>query len=480
MNRTKLLLLLCPSWFATMGATQEPTLTSDDPERAHEGLRFFNDPGPLSAGAVVEDWPGFLGPRRDGHSRETGLRKSFPEEGLVLVWSREIGGGYAGPAIVGERLVFTHREGNETLIDCLEASTGRRFWQHRRPCEYSGRFIRDGGPRATPTIAGGRVFVHGVEGVLCCLELESGELLWQRNFQKDFGSGDDFFGVVSSPLVHEGLLIQQVGANEGATVVALDVATGEERWRAENGWGPSCASPVVGILAGRKRLFVLAGGESRPPVGGLLVLDPKSGEVAFNFSFRSRRELSVVGATPIVGDGFVLVTDGYSAGTVALEIDAKEGLRPRWRNRMGFEFTNPLYVEGRVWAVDGVSGRAGAITCLDPESGEELRRRDIDWLERVYSAGSVKELSLSIGQGSILAVDGDLLCLGDDGALLWIETSAGAIAIRDRTRLFHALQAWTPPVVNRGLLYVCQNNRERFGVKPEPPRLLCFDLRAVD
>ena len=283
--------------------------------------------------------------------------------------------------------------------------------------------------------------------------------------------------MVSSPILHEGLLIQQIGAHEGATVVALDPGTGETRWELGNGWRPSCASPTIGLLGGAERLFVLAGGESRPPVGGLLVLDPTSGALQHEFRFRSRRELSVVGATPVLGAGCVLFTDGYGAGTVALEIDGEGVWKTRWRSRLGFEFTNPIFVDGDFWAVDGVSGRAGAITCLDPRTGEEVVRKDLYWVEEVRDEGRVKELSLSIGQGSILAVDGELLCLGDDGALLWIEASRDSIEVRDRTRLFHALESWTPPVVRHGKLYVCQNKRERFGDDPQGPRLLCFELR---
>jgi len=427
---------------------------------------------------LVEDWPGFLGPRRDGTSLETGLQKEFPAEGLELVWALPRGSGYAGPAIAEERLVYTHREAGEAVVVCVEAATGALLWERRYPCDYAGKFIRNSGPRATPLIAGDKAFVHGVEGRLLSFELESGEIRWQRDTHAEFGSEDDFFGVVSSPLLHGGLLIQQVGSHEGATVVALDPDSGETRWELASGWRPSCSSPTVGLLGGEERLFVLAGGESRPPVGGLLVLDPSSGALQHQLRFRSRRELSVVGATPVVGAGCVLVTDGYGAGSVALEIDGEGAWRTRWRSRRGFEFTNPLFVDGNFWAVDGVSGRAGAITCLDPATGEEVVRKELYWTEQVRDGGRKKELSLSIGQGSILAVDDALLCLGDDGALLWVQASRDSIEVLDRTRLFHALETWTPPVVWNGKLYVCQNNRERFGDDPEGPRLLCFELRA--
>ncbi len=435
-------------------------------------------PRPLAPEARVEDWPGFLGPRRDGHSMETGLRRDLPPSAWKPLWTTSRGTGYAGPAIAKGRLVHTHRVDNEAVIEALDALTGQVLWQHRYPCEYRGKFIRNSGPRATPLIASDTVFVHGVEGRFVALDVETGKLRWERDTHADFGSDEDFFGVVSSPLLYAGLLILQIGAAQGATVVGLDPVSGKETWRASNGWRASCASPVVGTLGGEDRLFVLAGGESRPPVGGLLVLNPGTGVIQHEFAFRARRELSVVGATPVFGDDFILLSDGYGAGTVALDIDEEGQATQRWESRMGLEFTNPLVLEGYIWAIDGVTGRAGALTCLDPKTGEELVRKDIDWTETVADDGKQKEFSLSIGQGSMLAVDDDLLCLGDDGALLWIDAKPDSIEVLARTRLFHAIETWTPPVVCHGLLYVCQNKRERFGDAAFEPRLLCYDLRG--
>ena len=87
-------------------------------------------------------------------------------------------------------------------------------------------------------------------------------------------------------------------------------------------------------------------------------------------------------------------------------------------------------------------------------------------------------LSLSIGAGSLLYVQDRLLCLGDQGHLLWLDVSPEGAQVVARASLFQANQTWAPPVVSQGLLYVCQNTRERFGKDPSPPRLLCFDLRA--
>ena len=74
-------------------------------------------------------------------SRETRLRKDWPAEGPRLLWTVTRGEGYASPAVAGDRLVFTHREGREVHVDCLQASTGLRYWRFSTPCDYRGDYI---------------------------------------------------------------------------------------------------------------------------------------------------------------------------------------------------------------------------------------------------------------------------------------------------------------------------------------------------
>lgn len=440
-------------------------------------LRFHRAPKPLAEGAVTEDWPTFLGPRRDAHSRETKLLREWPAGGPALVWEMDCGQGFAAPVVAGGRVVFTHRVGNTAVVDCLAAETGKRTWRFSYPCHYRGTYVSDGGPRAAPVIVGERVYVHGVEGMLHCLELATGRVVWKRDTRKDFGVGDDFFGVVSSPLAHGGLLIQNIGAPTGPSVAAFDLRDGHMVWGAGDEWGPSCASPVVAELGGRERLFVLAGGESRPPTGGLMVMEPAQGALEFTYPFRSRTFTSVLGASPVVGDERVFITASYNTGTAGLGLDDDGRLEELWKTRhLGMQFSNPVYEDGHLYAVDGVSGRSGAIVCLAPETGKELARTDLVWDETFDDGGKERTLSMTVGEGSLLRVDGSFLCLGDFGHLLWLDASPAGARVLQRAWLFRAQESWTPPVVSGGLLYVRQTRPERFGDAPR--RLLCFDLRG--
>ena len=110
-----------------------------------------------------------------------------------------------------------------------------------------------------------------------------GKLVWKRDIATEYSVPQDFFGTASTPLVEGQLLIVNVGAPGGPCVVGLDKTTGREVWRAGKEWGPSYASPVPAVVHGKRRVFVFAGGESSPPTGGLLSIDPANGRVDFSF-----------------------------------------------------------------------------------------------------------------------------------------------------------------------------------------------------
>jgi hypothetical protein len=207
------------------------------------------------------------------------------------------------------------------------------------------------------------------------------------------------------------------------------------------------------------------------------VIDPTDGAIELELPFRSRIYESATASLPLVADERVMLTSSYGVGTLMLALAEDGSAKELWRRRdFGLQFSNAVAHAGEIWAIDGRSDRAGAVVRLDAATGEELARMDVDLRETVADGGKERELSLSIGEGSLLFVDGGLLCLGDNGHLLRIGIGAEGPRIQARAWLFGATETWTPPVLSRGLLYVCQNNRARFGNTPR--RLLCYDVRA--
>ena len=159
------------------------------------------------------DWPGFLGPRRDGISREQGLISPWPEKGPRLLWQRELGTGYGSASVAGGRVLVCDRSGDKARIHCLKAADGAELWRFEYATDYNDRYGDNNGPRCCPVIDDGRVFVYGVEGLLHALRLEDGKLLWKKDTAADFGVVPNFFGVGSTPLVEGDLLLTVVGGS---------------------------------------------------------------------------------------------------------------------------------------------------------------------------------------------------------------------------------------------------------------------------
>ena len=440
---------------------------------------FRTAPKPLSRRAATSDWPSFLGPTHNMASPETAVLKDFPKDGLRPVWEMKKGDGFAAPAIAGDRLILFHRVGEDEVVDCLHPADGRRYWQVRQPSAYRDRYGYNHGPRASPVIADGRVFTYGAEGRLQCFDLVTGQVLWRRNLPAEFKLRQNFFGVGATPLVERDRLIVNLGAPSGPGVAAFDTVTGKMVWGADNRWGPSYASPIPANVHGRRRVFVFAGGESKPPTGGLLCLDPESGQVDFAFPWRGQRYESVNAASPVVIGNRVFVSECYGAGGALVEVQPDGSARPVWTNpTFGLHFMTAIPIGDHLYGVHGHGPQDAELVCVELATGREVWRTQPEWKETVATAKGVREMTVGTFRASLLRVDGGTLCLGEFGHLLWLDLSPQGCRVLARTWLFAATETWTPPVLSRGLLYVCQNTRDT--VRGDPPRLLCYDLRAPE
>jgi len=436
--------------------------------------RVLSKPRPLSKDAVTHDWTAFLGPAHNATSTETRLSRNLPPP---LIWEFTRGAGYASPAIAGERLVFLHRLGDEEIVECLHAETGATNWQFRYHTDFEDRYGYNNGPRSSPVIDAARVYSAGAQGQLHCLDLGTGQVIWKRDLAKEYRVAQDFFGTASTPLIEGQLLIVNVGAPGGPCVVGFDKTTGREVWRAGKEWGPSYASPVPAVVHGKRRVFVFAGGESSPPSGGLMSIDPSTGRVDFAFPWRSRSYESVNASCPVVFDNKVFVSASYRTGGALVEIRPDFSHRQLWTTQeFGLHFNTPVHKDGYLYGFDGRNEPDASLACVDAASGKVVWRETPEWTETIEVRGQRQQQLAGTYRGSLLAVDGHFLCLGELGHLLWMDLTPKGYKEVSRTRLFAARESWGLPVLSRGLLYIAQNARDILtGARP---RLLCYDLRA--
>ena len=289
--------------------------------------------------ARADDWPQWLGPRRDSIWREPGLATAIPAAGLPVKWRVPVAGGYSGPAVADGRVYVmdyvaregelvngpndrTLRAGTERLL-CLDAATGRLLWKHEYDCPYSISYAS--GPRCTPTVADGRVYALGAEGNLACLDAATGRLLWSKDFKTDYAAPTPIWGFCGHPLVEGDLLVCLVGG-PGSVAVAFDRVTGAERWKAltasESGYCP----PTMIESAGVRQLVIW-------DADNLNALDPATGRVLWSQPLKPMYGMSIM--APQVADtprGQVLFASGIGrvAALYALAADAPAA-RLLWR-----------------------------------------------------------------------------------------------------------------------------------------------------
>lgn len=481
MKRRSLLLATIPVWGQKKFSDPAPPKSAAPsgapaPLKANADVTRHKKPGALPKGAVTENWPSFLGPTHNGVSRETHLSKKFSSSGPPLVWEMTKGTGYASPAVVGDRLVFLNRRGSQEVVDCLHPETGERYWQHTYSTSFEDRYGYNNGPRSSPVIDGERVYIMGAEGVLHCLHLPSGQVLWRRQLRDEFKVPQDFFGVASTPLVEGDLLIVNVGAPGGPCVIGLDKLTGKMRWGAGAEWGGSYASPIPAVVHGKRRIFVFAGGESQPPTGGLLMLDPATGAVDFTFPWRSKSYESVNASCPVIMGNYVFVSASYKTGGAMLEITPDFKHKVLWTSpEFGLHFNTPIHLDGYLYGFDGRNEPDASLACVEVKTGKVAWRTSLEWQETFQAGGKQREQMMSLYRGNLLRVDGRFLVLGEMGHLMWMDLQPTGFKEGSRAWLFAARETWSLPVLSRGLLYVTQHSKD--VLQNKSPRLLCYDLR---
>ncbi|MGE4178558.1 MAG: PQQ-binding-like beta-propeller repeat protein [Limisphaerales bacterium] len=357
------------------------------------------------------EWPQWLGPERDGSSREK-VSREWPADGPRVVWTRPVGRGFSGPVISGGRLVLHHRMGEQDVVECWSVEgRGDSLWRRTRPATYRDDFGFDDGPRATPAIAAGRVHVLGAEGNLACLDLGSGAVIWEVSLAKEFGADKGFFGFACSPLVTDGKVMVNAGGADGAGVVAIDGDTGRTVWKAtshEAGY----ASPVVvaGTGAGARIAFFTR--------EGLVMAAQDSGNVLAEYPWRSRQGASVNAATPLVVGNRIFLTSSYGVGAVLLDWDGKR-LSKVWS---GDDSLSSHYasVVGRGGHVYGFHGRQ--------ESGAVLRCIEL-------GTGKVRWTAPAMGSGSVLLADDVLLVMSERGELVAASASPDGFQVLARAQV---------------------------------------------
>ncbi len=446
--------------------------------------------------AAADDWPIFLGPQGTGVTVDDGIIDRWPQSGPSVAWTKRIGAGYSAPSVRQGKLVFHHRLRKDEVIECVGAARGEPIWKYEYPSEFADPYGYNNGPRCTPLLTEKRCYTFGAEGKLCCLDLESGHLLWSRDTRKDFNVPANFFGVGCTPILEGDRLIVLVGGQPNAGVVAFKAGTGETLWTsvgkltwdgAATDWPNepkyrwtgaetlvSYSSPIAATIRGHRQILCLMR-------QGLVSVDPADGHVNFKYWFCSRSYESVNAARPVVIGEKILLSAAYQVGSALLEVlPPGDAVREVWRSPTNLlaHWSTPIHVDGYVYGFSGRHEPEGELRCV------ELRTGKVTWKTRGYD-GDFSELSLDrttgeikdrktgktvpfpvFGRGSLTQVGKRFLILGERGTLAIAELSPHGYRELCRAS-FKDIEypIWPSPVLAAKKLYLRDENT-----------LLCVDL----
>ena len=374
----------------------------------------------LTIDAFAGDWPQWLGPNRDGHSTEAVRPAPWPETGLPLLWEAQVGTGFSS-ITVAEGRAFTM--GNEDDIDtvwCLDVRTGQPLWQHRYGCDLGPKYY-EGGPGSTPTMHDGQVFTISKWGDVFCLDAATGKVLWQRDLRKDPGLKPNEWGYAGSGLIRG----DQVFFNASEAGIALDRTTGVTRWFHGHGTA-GYANPVLTRLDGAETLLIFAAKR-------LVGLDPYSGRERWSHPWVTGYDNN--NADPLVLDGRIFITS-YDRGCTLIEVTGSSVKEIYATEALQTHMAQPIRMGGQLYGFSRHYGRKPEFRCID------------------FATGKVRWVLEGVAAGSLLALaDNRLLVLYGDGQLALIDATPEAYRELTRTKVLEG-RCWTPPTLAHGLLYV--------------------------
>jgi outer membrane protein assembly factor BamB len=385
----------------------------------------------LAAHSPAADWPQWRGPDRDGRSSEK-VSAAWPADGPKVLWRASLGTGFASISISQGRVYSMGNTTNEDTVWGFEAGTGKILWKHTYAAQLGPQWY-EGGPGATPTVDGTRVFTISKWGDVFCLDAAKGTVLWQRDLRRD-GVKPNRWGFAGSPLVWGDLVI----LNAGTAGIALDRSTGRVVW--SNGTNAAgYASPMRFTSGGRESVLIFAAKH-------LVALDPQSGRELWRQLWETGWDTN--NTDPLIQDERIFISS-FSRGCGLLSV-ANGTPAVIYTNAVLHSHLSPGVVRGEyLYAFNGEARKDTDFRCIHLPTGE------LKWACKDPAFGSL-----------ILAGD-KLIVLSEKGELLLGPASPAEFKPLARSKVLSGV-CWTPPALADGRLYVRNAKGELLCLEVKP------------
>ena len=401
-------------------------------------IQFDGEPADLPGA-----WPRFRGANFDAISTDDiALARTWPADGPGVLWSIEVGEGYAGAAVLAGRvyvLDYDH-ENQADAIRCLSLADGKEIWRYWYPVKVKRNH---GMSRTVPAVTDKYVVTFGPKCHVTCLDSVTGQFRWMLNLVKDFGAKVPPWYAAQCPLIEDGKAIIAVGAD--LLMMAVDCETGEIVWQSPNprGWVMTHSSVMPAEFMGA-RMYVYCGS------GGVVGVSAEDGSILWESAEWKIRVANV--PTPVVaGEGRIFLSGGYNAGSMMLQLTKEDGkistqevfrLEPEV---FGSPQHTPVFYDGYIYGIRP----DGQLTCLDLDG------------QVVWTSTSAHQF----GRGPYTIANGLIYVMNDSGVLTLVNATPSGYVEFGQAKVLDGIESWGPMAIVSGRLILRDLNR-----------MICLDI----
>lgn len=390
---------------------------------------------PIFLSAQISQWRGI---NRDGFFNEEGLLEKWPENGPELLLKIDnIGKGWSSATIANNNIFVTGMKDTLEVASAFDAS-GKLLWETPYGRAWNKSFPDS---RSTPTIEGTNMYVTSGMGQVVCINIKTGDIVWNKNAFADMEGKFGMWGVAENILLVDDKVIF-TAAGDKTTMIALDKMTGDKIWETESvNDEQAYTSPVLIEYNGHRQIIGLG---SKILFG----VDPSSGKMVWSYDYSHVNDFKwdggVINCTsPVFYKGGLYVTSGYNHTSAKFQLkDDLSNIEFKWTNEtLDNHHGGVILLDGKIYGSNWLNNNKGNWCSLDWETGEILFEEEFET------------------KGSIVAAQGNLYLYTEKGTVALVKPNSEKLDIISSFKVTDGDGThWAHPTIHEGKLYIRHGN----------------------
>lgn len=379
---------------------------------------------------LTGQWPRFRGKNFDAISPENiPLAKTWPPTGPKVLFSLDLGEGYAGAAVLSGRvyIIDYDRENKLDAIRCLSLDDGKDIWKYTYPVKIKRNH---GMSRTVPAVTDKYIVTIGPKCHVSCLDPITGELFWFKDMTTEFGTKVPPWYTGQCPLIDNEKVVLAPGGN--VLMTAIDCATGETVWQTPNpnSWKMSHSSIMPMTFDGQKMYIYCAS-------GAVIAVSTDDGTVLWETK-KWKIKIATVPSPLVIDNDKIFFSGGYNSGSMMMQLKKEKGkIIPVELFRLAPEVFGsaqhtPILFNNHIYGIRPDE----QLVCLDLEG-------NIIWTSTSAN---------KFGLGPYIIADDTIFVLDDHGTLTLVKASSDAYQQLDRVKILDGHESWAPMAIASGRL----------------------------